>query len=128
MLVYTHDYDSDYNPAMPVVEIQLRRSANRPAIHLQAIVDTGSDATMIPLPYLHQLQARKGHRQILSGTAGGRYEVDLYSVSVQIGNYRPVYVDAAGTVYRDEVIIGHDVLIQFVVTLNAPAYVVEVME
>jgi hypothetical protein len=60
MLAYTHDYDSDYNPAMPVVEIQLRRSANRPAIHLQAIVDTGSDATMIPLPYLHQLQARKG--------------------------------------------------------------------
>jgi hypothetical protein len=48
MLVYTHDYDSDYNPAMPVVEIQLRRSANYPPIHLQAIVDTGSDATMIP--------------------------------------------------------------------------------
>lgn len=128
MLVYTHDYDSDYNPAMPVVEIQLRRSANYPSIYFQAIVDTGSDATLIPLPYLRQLQARKGRRQILSGTAGGRYEVDLYSVSVQIGSYRPIYVDAAGTVYGNEVIIGRDVLNQFVVTLNAPAHVVEVVE
>jgi hypothetical protein len=77
---------------------------------------------------LRQLQARKGHRQVLSGTAGGRYEVDLYTVSVQIGSYRPIYVDAAGTVYGNEVIIGRDVLNQFVVTLNAPAHVVEVAE
>ncbi|MCA9998371.1 MAG: retropepsin-like domain-containing protein [Anaerolineales bacterium] len=128
MLTYTHDYDTAYNPAMPIVDIALRRSANQPAIQLQAIVDTGSDATMIPITYLRQIKARKGHRQILSGTAGGRYEVDLYSVSVQIGSYRPIYVDAAGTTRGNEVIIGRDVLNQFVITLNAPAHVVEVVE
>ena len=52
MTTYTHDYDAGYNPAMPVVEIQLRRSASQPPIYLQAIVDTGSDATMIPLALL----------------------------------------------------------------------------
>ena len=126
MAVYTHDYDAGYNPAMPIVEIQLRRSASQPPISLSAIVDTGSDATMIPLHHLRQLQARKGHRQMLSGIAGGRYEVDLYSVSVQIGNHRPIYVDVAGMSGQREAIIGRDVLNQFVVTLNAPAHVVEV--
>ena len=128
MTIYTHDYDAGYNPAMPVVEIQLRRSASQPPIYLQAIADTGSDATMIPLRYLRQLQARKGHTQMLSGVAGGRYEVDLYGVSVQIGSHRPVYVDAVGTVANNEAIIGRDVLNQFVVTLNAPSHVVEVLE
>lgn len=128
MATYSHDYDSAYDPAMPVVEIQVRRAADQPAITLTAIVDTGSDATMIPLGYLRQLRARKGHRQMLSGTAGGRYAVDLYHVSVQIGEHRPIYVHAAGTVQGDEVILGQDVLNQFVMMLNAPAHVVEINE
>lgn len=61
--VYGHDYNLDYKPAMPVVEIQLRRSANYASMLVQAIVDTGSDATMIPLFISRQLQARKGHRK-----------------------------------------------------------------
>ena len=65
---------------------------------------------------------------MLSGVAGGRYEVDLYGVSIQIGNHRPVYVDAVGTVANNEAIIGRDILNQFVVTLDAPSYVIEVLE
>jgi len=60
--------------------------------------------------------------------AGGRYEVDLYGISVQIGSHRPIYVDTVGIVRRNEVIIGRNVLNQFVVTLNAPDHVVEVIE
>lgn len=125
MNVYSHDYNSAYIPAMPMIAIQLRRFASQPPILLEAIVDTGSDASLIPLRYLHQLQARKGHTQWLSGVAGGRYKVDLYAVSVQIGQYRPMYVNVVGTNKQDEVIIGRDVLNEFVVTLNAPAHVVE---
>lgn len=52
MLRYTHNYSSVYNPSMPMVEIQLFRSASQQPIFIEAIVDTGSDATMIPLRYL----------------------------------------------------------------------------
>lgn len=58
----------------------------------------------------------------------GLYAVDLYHVSVQIGEHRPVYVHAAGTVQGDKVILGRDVLNQFVIMLNAPANTVEMRE
>lgn len=56
---------------------------------------------------------------------GDRHEVNLYKVSVQIGTHRPVYIDAIAA-EQEEIILGRDVLNEFVVTLNAPAYTVEV--
>jgi predicted aspartyl protease len=126
MLVYTHDYDSHYQPAMPVVEIQVRRRAGQTSAMLNAVVDSGADATMIPLQTLRQLNARKVRTGWLSGSAGERYQVDLYTIAVQIGEYRLIYVDAVGSERSDEVIVGRDVLNQFIVTLNAPGHVVEI--
>lgn len=128
MLIHTHDYDSSYYPAMPVVVVELRRRAGSASIILKAIVDSGADATMVPLRYLRRLKVRKEHTRWLSGITGGRYEVDLYTVAVQIGAYRPIYVEAVGTEQSDEVILGRDVLNQFAVTLNAPAYRVVIAE
>jgi predicted aspartyl protease len=126
MIVHTHDYDSGYMPAMPIIEVQLRRHAGHPPITLKAIVDSGADATMVPLHYLQELVARKAQTTWLLGTAGGRYEVDLYTVAVQIGEQPSQYVDVVGTMRQEEVIVGRDVLNQYVVTLNAPAHTVEV--
>ena len=125
MIVHSHEYDSGYDPAMPVIEIQIRRRADQPAITLTAIVDSGADATLIPLRYLRQLQARKGQTKWLSGTAGGRYEVDLFTLSVQVGQHTPHYLDVVGTEHQDEVIVGRDLLNQFIVTLNAPGHTVD---
>ena len=125
MIVHSHDYDSSYYPAMPVIELQIRRRAGQPPLTLKAIVDSGADATMIPLHHLRQLQVRKGQTKWLSGTAGGRYEVDLFTVAVQVGEQSPQYIDVVGTERRDEVIVGRDLLNQYVVTLNAPAHTVD---
>jgi hypothetical protein len=40
MLIHTHDYDSGYNPAMPVIEIQVRRREGQTPVILKAIADT----------------------------------------------------------------------------------------
>lgn len=125
MIVHSHEYDSSYDPAMPVIEIQIRRRANQPAITLTAIVDSGADATLIPLRYLRQLEARKGQTKWLSGTAGGRYEVDLYTLAVQVGEQQTHYLDVVGTEHQDEIIVGRDLLNQYIVTLNAPGHAVE---
>lgn len=128
MIIHTHDYDSSYHPPMPVIEIQIRRRSGQPPITLKAIVDSGADATMIPLRYLRQLRTRKGQTKWLAGTAGGRYEVDLYTVVVQVGQHRAVYLDVVGTERRDEVIVGRDLLNQYVVKLDALSHTVEVSE
>jgi hypothetical protein len=126
MTVHTHDYDSSYNPAMPVIELQIRRRAGQSPLALKAIVDSGADATMIPLHYLRQLSVRKGQTKWLSGAAGGRYEVDMYTLAVQIGEQPAKYIDVVGIERQDEIIVGRDLLNQYVVTLNAPGHTVEV--
>lgn len=125
MIVHSHEYDSSYHPAMPVIEIQIRRRANQPSLTLTAIVDSGADATLIPLQYLRQLQARKGQRKWLSGMAGGRYEVDLYTLAVQVGEEQTHYLDVVGTEHHDEIIVGRDLLNQYIVTLNAPGNTID---
>ena len=126
MIIHTHDYDSSYYPAMPMIELQIRRRAGQPPLVLKAIVDSGADATMIPLHHLRRLNVRKGQTKWLSGTAGGRYEVDMYTLAVQIGEQPAQYIDVVGIERQDEVIVGRDLLNQYVVTLNAPGHTVGV--
>jgi predicted aspartyl protease len=128
MLIHLHNYDTDYYPAMPVIEIRVRRRAGQQPLTLKAIVDSGADATMLPLSLMQQLRVRKSGAGLLSSTTNSSYEVDLYTVAVQIGDARPIYVEAIGSTQRNEVIVGRDVLNQFVTTLNAPANVVEIAE
>ena len=125
MIIHTHDYDSTYDPAMPIIEIQIRQRAEQSPLTLKAIVDSGADATMIPLEYLRQLQARKVRTKWMRAITGGRYEVDLYTIAVQIGDRPLGYIDVVGSGWQDEVIAGRDLLNQYTVTLNAPAHTVE---
>ena len=46
MIVHSHEYDSSYYPAMPIIEIQIQRRANQTPLTLTAIVDSGADATL----------------------------------------------------------------------------------
>ncbi len=67
---------------------------------------------------------RKGQTKWLSGTAGGRYEVDIFTLAVQVGEQPPHYLDVVGTHHQDEIIVGRDLLNQYIVTLNAPGHTV----
>lgn len=104
----------------------MRRRVAEEAVMLTAIVDSGADATMMPVRVLQQLKARKLDTVWLQGVAGGRYQVDLYALAVQIGDYRPIYVDVVGSERGNEIIVGRDFLNHFAVMLNGLAGIVEV--
>jgi hypothetical protein len=87
-LIHSHDYDSGYSPAMPVIAIQVARRSGETSLALTAIVDSGADATQIPLTILGQLQARKSITGWLTVSSGARYRVNLYKVAIQISNLR----------------------------------------
>ena len=55
--VYTYNYDATYNPAMPMAEIIIGRAMSGPSLSLLALVDSGADATLIPISYLRQISA-----------------------------------------------------------------------
>ncbi len=126
--VYTYQYDADYDPAMPVMGIQIGRAMAGVSLALTSLVDSGADATMIPERYLQQVRARRSRKKWMRGTAGGRILVDLYPISLQIGPLTQAHLEVVGNTQNDEVIIGRDVLNYLTVTLNGPGSSVEIAE
>ncbi len=125
-IVYTYNYDTDYNPAMPVVEIRIGRAMADASLPLAALVDSGADATIIPIGYLRQIRARRGRRKWMRGVAGGRKPVDLYAISLQIGSFRQAHLEVVGDLENDEIIVARDVLNHLLVTLDGPGSSVQV--
>lgn len=89
------------------------------------MVDSGADATAIPVQHLMRIGALPTERRWLRGVTGERRLVELYQVYLQIGGFGQ-YVLAVGDTYSDEATIGRDVLNHYVVTLDGPASVVEI--
>ncbi len=121
---FTYEYDTSYDPAMPAVEVMIGRALAAVNLPLTAILDSGADATIIPRPYLQQIRARKGGQAWMRGTVGGRVRVDLYQISLQVGEHIQGRIEVVGGDGSDEVILGRDVLNHLEVTLNGPAHTV----
>jgi hypothetical protein len=126
MIVHLHDYDFSYDPAMPVLEIRIGRNASDLPITLTAIMDTGADATIVPIQYIRRLRSRRRRLKWLLSVTGERYQVGVFPLAVQIGITRPLYLDVVGSERIDEIIVGRDVLNQYIITLNALGGFVEV--
>ena len=77
MIVHTYEYDISYIPAMPVVELVVGKASSVPVLSLKALVDSGSDGTIIPLEHLKQIGARKFQKRWMRTITGQRAQVDL---------------------------------------------------
>ena len=126
--LFTYNYNSDYHPAMPMVEVSIGLPMTDTAIDVRGIVDSGADATIIPVRHLLEIGARRSRKAIMRGVAGGEALVDLYAVAIRLGPYRQGFVEAVADTSGDETIIGRDILNHLSVMLNGPGAVVEVVE
>lgn len=129
-MVLTYEYNTDYNgPALPIVETIVRSlGENDVSVVLWAVVDSGADATMIPLRNLNHMAARKVDTRRVRGIGGLSYPVDIYEVVLQLGSFTIPKVYAVADRQNGAMILGRDVLNQFIVTLNGLAHVVEIQQ
>lgn len=129
-ILYTHDYNrQDYDPPMPVLALGLSRAGRtEAAVTIEAIVDSGSDGTLIPLDILEEAGAQYVDSAYVRGITGHREEVELYLITVHIGGHSVHAVRAAALPASEEAILGRNVLNQLNITLNGAAGVTEVLE
>jgi predicted aspartyl protease len=126
--MYTFIYDTDYTPSAPVADIQISSPQN-PSLSItiqSALIDSGSDTTLLPINLLQQIHARVIETVNLIDINGTSTQGDLYRVVIQVGPHK---IRTANAVARDvgsEVIIGRNVLNNLIVTLDGPAGVVEI--
>lgn len=123
MPVYSQQYNNrDYEPPMPVVEIALRSpKKGGQSISLLALVDSGSDATMLPMEVLQSIGARFYRVTRIRGVTGEPMTVDTYHISINLGPYTIHGIEAVALPKSSEAILGRDVLNQLELTLNGPA-------
>ena len=128
-MIYTFDYDAayPYGPAMPMVELQIRPVGQTgDKVTLKAIVDSGADATILPIRYLEEAGVDKvGRARMRWGDHIGQ-AYDVYLAVVEIGSFQVPGVRILADKQRDEPVLGRDVLNHLLVTLNGPANVVEI--
>ncbi len=128
MNVFSYDYDSAYIPAAPVVEIRITNDRTDPVIVRVALIDTGADATMIPISILAQLKITPIDSRFLRTVTGMRSVVDLYPVSIEIGPFRFSNLTVIATNLDSEIIVGRDILEHLIVTLDGLASVTEIRQ
>ena len=128
--MYTRYYDNRYDPSAPVIEVTVYAAgATEQGQSLVALLDSGADATLIPIEMLHKIGAEYVTTRRIRGVLGKAYKIDLYAVALQIGTYRLDGIHAIAIERgEEEPIIGRDVLNQLVVTLNGLGEVVEIRD
>lgn len=102
-----YPYSSAYLPAAPVLEIRLGAPGAEPSSgFLEALVDTGADATIVPLVHLRQIKAKKVDQAALRSQWGERRAVTLYAVALKSNGYHLAAIQVVGDEIGDEVNTG----------------------
>jgi len=126
-VIHLQAYRASYHPAMPVLTVGVSRAGiDGPMATLEAIIDTGADAPLLPVDVLRQIGARVIDRATLIGITGQGEMVDLYVVTLFVGERRIPGIKAAALPNGDMGILGRDMLNQLHVCLNGPAQVTEI--
>jgi predicted aspartyl protease len=122
-------YNHAYRPPIPSLQVSLGLPGHEPTLGpLSAIVDTGADATLVPLDYIKQIGAPRVDTGNLRSQWGERRPVFIYAIALQIGIHRFAAVWAVGDESSDEIVIGRNVLNQLRTLLDGPASTLELLD
>jgi predicted aspartyl protease len=121
-------YDSAYDPPAPVCEITLTVASTGRRTSIVALIDTGADATLVPVSYLNQLAARRVFEASLRSQWGERRRVYLYLVDLQVASLNLPGVYVVGDEMGDEAVLGRDVLNRLRLLLDGKKQLTQLLE
>jgi len=121
-------YDATYQPPAPVLDIALMAPATGSRVKLTGIIDTGADATIIPLQFLQQIGARRVFATGLKSQWGERRTVFLYLVDVRISSITLPAIYVVGDELGEDIVVGRDVLNRLRILLNGPDAVAQIWD
>lgn len=117
----TFPYNTQYEPAVPVCEVTLINTDLDQQVLLSGVVDTGADATLVPVKHLQTIGAHRVFEAGLRSQWGERRTIFMYLVDVRISDVTLPGVYVVGDDMGNEMVIGRDVLNRLRLTLDGPA-------
>jgi predicted aspartyl protease len=126
MNIQTFDYNRDFSPAAPFVEVEVNNyDAEGTPVIINAQIDSGADATMMPIAVLEEVGALFEATHQARDFSGRLHLVDLYATSVNLAG-QTFYLSVIAQENTSKGVIGRGILNDLVVTLNGPANVTEI--
>ena len=124
-----HEYSSAYFPVAPVCQIYLGEGGGQPTLGpFEALIDTGSDMTVIPTDYLHQARAKRISRGQARSMWGDSRTVDIYVVSLGLDDLRITTLQVLADDQGNEIVLGRLVLNRLRIILDGPASLTEITD
>ena len=114
-------YNRRYRPPIPTLMVRLYSSVRDTFTSpLEAIVDTGSDASLVPLSRLLELGAEETAPGWLISITGERKPVSLFFIDVHVDENALAGIRVIADPDANDVIIGRDVLNKLTLFLDGP--------
>jgi len=119
-------YTASYFPPAPILDVVLvaQPQGNR-SDSIAGVVDTGADASIVPIDLLRQIGARYVTEQRVRSFFGEARTVRTYLVDVVIDGITLPALEVVGDAV-DETLIGRDVLNRLRLILDGPRQKIEV--
>jgi len=117
----TRSYDEAYLPPAPMLKLYLITPEwGLRSEFVSAMVDTGADGTLVPIEYLHTIQATaEGHGRLRSQWGEPRL-VNLYLVDLEIEGFTLPGIWVIGDDTGQEIVLGRNVLNRLKLLLDGP--------
>lgn len=116
-----YPYNTDYSPPFPSGRIAVRNDAlELSSEQLDGLIDTGADATMIPVPVLEQVHARPLMEKRVRSHWGEWRQIEIFLVDLEFDGPRLPNIHVIGDEVGSEVILGRDVLNKLRILLDGP--------
>jgi len=122
-------YSRSARPAMPALHVRLYSSdTERSTESLPALVDTGADATIVPIRQLLEIGAEETAPGWLRGITGERLPVALYFIDIHLDHLAIPGVRVIASVTEEFILLGRDVLNKLPLLLDGPQQQTEVLD
>ena len=116
-----YSYRRDFTPAFPSLTVTLRNQDLALSVeNVEALVDTGADATLIPVAQLREIAAFEVIESSVTSHWGDVRAVRLYLIDLEVGTHLLPSVIVVGDEYGKDVILGRDVLNKLRLLLDGP--------
>jgi predicted aspartyl protease len=123
-----HLYDATYHPPFPTLSITVTEPLSARTVGpFQALLDTGSDITVIPARLLSELSLQEFRLATIQGYGAEPARVPTYLLDVNINGHTIEFVEVILEENDGgELLLGRNVLNELTVVLDGPALQVEV--
>ncbi len=122
-------YSRRVRPEMPALHVRLYSSdTDRTTEPLLALVDTGADATIVPVRQLLEIGAEETAPGWLRGITGERMPIALYFIDIRLDHMTIPGVRVIASATEEFTLLGRDVLNKLPLFLDGPQQQTEVLD